>query len=71
MPKALRFEENGGPEALKAVDVPEPLPGRGEVVVRVVAAGINPGEGAMEQIYPAHFPEGSDLAGVISSAGAG
>jgi NADPH:quinone reductase-like Zn-dependent oxidoreductase len=76
--KAVRFQEYGGPEVLEVVDVPEPSPGRGEVVVRVVAAGINPGEsairsGAMKEVFPADFPEGqgSDLAGVISSVGEG
>ena len=76
--KAVRFQEYGGPEVLEVADVPEPSPGRGGVVVRVVAAGINPGEsairsGAMKEVYPANFPEGqgSDLAGVISSVGEG
>ena len=76
--KAVRFQEYGGPEVLEVVDVPEPSPGRGGVVVRVVAAGINPGEsairsGAMKEVFPADFPEGqgSDLAGVISSVGEG
>ena len=76
--KAVRFEEYGGPEVLEVVEVAEPLPGRGEVVVRVVAAGTNPGEsairsGAMKEVYPANFPEGqgSDLAGVISDVGEG
>jgi NADPH:quinone reductase-like Zn-dependent oxidoreductase len=76
--KAVRYEEYGGPEVLEVVDVAEPSPGPGEVVVRVVAAGTNPGEsairsGAMKEIFPADFPEGqgSDLAGVISSVGDG
>jgi NADPH2:quinone reductase len=76
--KTVKFEEYGGPEVLEVVDMPEPSPGRGEVIVRVVAAGINPGEsairsGAMKEVYPADFPEGqgSDLAGVISSVGEG
>jgi len=76
--KAVKFEEYGGPEVLEVVDMPEPSPGQGEVIVRVVAAGINPGEsairsGAMKEVYPADFPEGqgSDLAGVISSVGEG
>jgi len=76
--KAVRFQEYGGPEVLEVVNVPEPSPGQGKVVVRVVAAGINPGEsairsGAMKEVFPADFPEGqgSDLAGVISSVGEG
>jgi len=61
--KTVKFEEYGGPEVLEVVDMPEPSPGQGEVIVRVVAAGINPGEsairsGAMKEVYPADFPEG-------------
>ena len=76
--KAVSFEEYGGPDVLEVVEVAEPSPGSGEVVVRVVAAGTNPGEsairsGAMKEVYPANFPEGqgSDLAGVISDVGEG
>ena len=76
--RAVRFDEYGDESVLKVQEVPDPLPGEGEVVVRVVTAGINPGEGAirsgaMESMYPAHFPEGqgSDLAGVVIAAGAG
>ena len=76
--KAVRYQEYGGPDVLEVVDVPDPSPGRGEVVVRVVAAGTNPGEsairsGVMKEVFPADFPEGqgSDLAGVISSVGDG
>ncbi|WP_425550589.1 alcohol dehydrogenase catalytic domain-containing protein [Amnibacterium soli] len=53
-------------------------PGAREVVVRVVAAGTNPGEvgirsGALASMFPAVFPEGqgSDLAGVVAAAGPG
>ncbi|HKO25199.1 MAG TPA: NADP-dependent oxidoreductase [Chloroflexota bacterium] len=76
--KAVRYQEYGGPDVLEVVDVPDPSPGRGEVVVRVVTAGTNPGEsairsGVMKEVFPADFPEGqgSDLAGVISSVGDG
>ena len=76
--RAVRFDDYGGPEVLQVVDVPTPEPGAGEVVVRVVAAGVNPGEvgirsGAMKDAYPTQFPEGqgSDLAGVVSAVGDG
>ncbi|MGD0555679.1 MAG: NADP-dependent oxidoreductase [Streptosporangiaceae bacterium] len=75
--KAVRFSEYGGPEVLEVVEVPDPVPGDGEVVVRVKAAGINPGEakirsGALHDRWPAAFPsgEGSDLAGVVEGTGA-
>jgi NADPH:quinone reductase len=39
--RAVQIEEFGGPEVLKVVDVPEPEPGDGEVLVRVDRAGMN------------------------------
>jgi NADPH:quinone reductase-like Zn-dependent oxidoreductase len=58
------------------VDVPDRSPDAGEVRVRVVTAGINPGEisireGAMASVFPAEFPsgQGSDFAGVIAEVG--
>jgi NADPH:quinone reductase-like Zn-dependent oxidoreductase len=78
MPKAVRFAEYGGVDVLNVVDVPLPEPGSGQVLVRVKAAGINPGEakirnGLMHARWPATFPsgQGSDLAGVVARAGPG
>ena len=66
--KAVRFDEYGGVDVLKVVDVPTPEPGPGQVLVQVKAAGINPGEdkirnGSLRSRWPATFPsgEGSDL----------
>ena len=39
--KAIRLEAHGGPEQLKLHDVPEPIPGPGEALVEVGAAGVN------------------------------
>ena len=76
--KAVRFDEYGGVDVLKVVDVPKPEPGPGQVLVQVKAAGINPGEGkirggALHSRWPATFPsgEGSDLAGIVAETGAG
>ena len=76
--KAVRFDEYGGIEVLKVVDVPRPAPGPGEVLVQVKAAGINPGEakiraGLLHSRWPATFPsgEGSDLAGIVAETGPG
>jgi len=76
MPRAVRFRAYGGVEVLEVVDVPAPVPGPGEVLVRVRAAGINPGEakireGLLHERWPATFPsgEGSDLAGVVEQLG--
>lgn len=76
--KAVRFATYGDIDVLDVVEVPDPVPGEGEVLVRVRAAGINPGEavirkGALHDRFPATFPsgEGSDLAGIVERAGAG
>lgn len=39
--KAVRFHEFGGPETLRFEDVPDPVPGRGEILVRLAACGVN------------------------------
>lgn len=39
--KAVRFHEFGGPGTLRFEDVPEPVPGRGEILVRLAACGVN------------------------------
>jgi NADPH:quinone reductase-like Zn-dependent oxidoreductase len=76
--KAVRFNEYGDVDVLNVVDVPRPVPGSRQVLVRVRAAGINPGEakirsGALRARWPATFPsgEGSDLAGTVAELGPG
>jgi NADPH:quinone reductase-like Zn-dependent oxidoreductase len=78
MPLAVRFENYGDVDVLDVVDVPRPVPEPGQVLVRVRATAINPGEakireGALHDLYPATFPsgEGSDLAGVVAELGEG
>jgi NADPH:quinone reductase-like Zn-dependent oxidoreductase len=78
MPRAVRFDNYGGIEVLQVVEVAPPIPGPGQVVVRVKAAGINPGEasirkGLFAERWPSTFPsgQGSDLAGVIEEIGPG
>jgi NADPH2:quinone reductase len=39
--KAIQIEEFGGPEVLRHVDVPDPQPGEGQVVVEVARSGVN------------------------------
>lgn len=76
--KAVRFDKYGGIDVLYVAEVPTPEPAAGEVLVRVKAAAINPGEskireGMFKQTWPATFPsgEGSDFAGVVTKLGAG
>ncbi|MGA9883648.1 MAG: NADP-dependent oxidoreductase [Candidatus Acidiferrales bacterium] len=74
--KAVRFDKYGGIDVLYVADVPTPEPAAGEVLVRVKAAAINPGEskireGMFKVMWPATFPsgEGSDFAGIVTSVG--
>ena len=76
MPHAVQYRKYGGVDVLEVNDVPRPAPGRGEVLVRVVATSINPGEAAIRegtfaQRWPSTFPsgQGSDLAGVVQELG--
>ncbi|MFD9964109.1 NADP-dependent oxidoreductase [Amycolatopsis sp. NPDC058986] len=78
MPQAVRFDGYGGIDVLRVEDVPRPVPGAGQVLVEVRAAGINPGEayireGVFAEQWPATFPsgQGSDLAGVVAELGEG
>ena len=78
MPKAIRYDGYGGIEVLRVVEVDRPVPGPGQALVRVRAAGINPGEAAIRKgdlhhLWPSTFPsgQGSDLAGVVEEIGEG
>jgi NADPH:quinone reductase-like Zn-dependent oxidoreductase len=78
MAQAVRFDRYGDVDVLNVVEVPDPVAGPGQVVVEVVAAGINPGEakirsGALHERFPATFPsgQGSDLAGRVVAIGEG
>jgi NADPH:quinone reductase-like Zn-dependent oxidoreductase len=78
MPRAVRFNNYGGIDVLQVVEVERPLVGPGQVLVRVKAAGINPGEASIRKGFfadrwPATFPsgQGSDLAGIVEEIGPG
>jgi NADPH:quinone reductase-like Zn-dependent oxidoreductase len=78
VPKAVQANGYGGVEVLKVVEVDRPVPGTGEVLVQVKAAGINPGEakirnGDLAERWPSTFPQGqgSDLAGIVAELGPG
>ncbi|MFB4300266.1 NADP-dependent oxidoreductase [Actinomadura sp. NTSP31] len=75
--KAVRFHEYGGIDVLRVEEVERPVPGPGQALVEVRAAGIQPGEthirsGELHERWPATFPsgQGSDLAGVVVEIGA-
>jgi NADPH:quinone reductase-like Zn-dependent oxidoreductase len=76
MSHAVRYENYGDVDVLHVVEVPDPAAGAGELLVRVRAAGINPGEakirdGMLAERWPSTFPsgQGSDLAGVVEQVG--
>lgn len=73
--KAIVLRSTGGPETLALEEMPEPVPGVGEVVVRLKAAALNHRDawirmGKYAGIVLPIIP-GSDGAGVISAAGSG
>jgi NADPH:quinone reductase-like Zn-dependent oxidoreductase len=71
---AWRVHEFGPPEAMKFERVPRPVPGPGEVLVKVHAAGVGPWDGwirAGRSVLPQPLPLtlGSDLSGDIQAVG--
>jgi NADPH2:quinone reductase len=77
--KAIRVHELGGPEKLIYEDAPEPVPGPGEVLIRVAAAGValtdtlirrgeshGPGEGLKLPFIP-----GLEVSGTVAAVGTG
>src|SRR5215475_7132607 len=74
--KAVRIHRFGPPEVISLDDLPKPEPGRGEVVVRVKAAGIGPWDALIrsgKSVLPQPLPLilGSDLSGEVDSVGVG
>lgn len=68
------FLRVGGPEQQGFVEVPEPVPGPDELLVRVRAAGVNPGDWRMrEGSYGVDGPAvlGREVAGTVLAVGAG
>ncbi|PAZ14783.1 alcohol dehydrogenase [Streptomyces sp. SA15] len=77
--RAVGIEQFGGPDVLKVVDRPLPVPGPAQVRIRVTAAAVNPtdlllrsGElaAAMAGQEPPHTP-GMDASGVVDAVGDG
>ena len=76
--KAVVVHQYGGPEVLKFEEYPDPVPGPGEVLVRVAAASVNPIDykrraGLTKDFYPLKFPGliGVDMAGTVVKIGPG
>lgn len=72
--RAYGFTSPGGPEHEAFLDVPEPDPRPGELVVRVRAAGVNPGDWRVRSgAYGIDGPAvlGREVAGTVTAIGAG
>ena len=74
--KACRVHHFGPPEVISFEDVPRPMPGEGEVLVRVKAAGVGPWDAwirAGKSVLPQPLPLtlGSDLSGIVEAVGPG
>jgi len=74
--RAIRVHEFGGPEVLHLEEVPDLRPAAGQVLVRVVAAGVNPVEtyirsGAYAVEPPLPYTPGADAGGVVEAVGEG
>lgn len=72
--KAVRVHRFGGPEVLQLEDAPDASPGRGQVLVRVHAAGVNPVDTYVRSGKYAKLPllpyiPGGDGAGVVKAVG--
>src|SRR6266404_3316134 len=75
--KAIVAHEYGGPEKLKLEEVPVPEPKENEILVRVIASGVNPADplilvGKYAKEFGTHLPLilGYDMAGVVAKTGA-
>jgi NADPH:quinone reductase-like Zn-dependent oxidoreductase len=74
--KAVVIHEYGGPEVLKYEDVPQPEPKQDELLIRVIAAGVNPVDGMIRsgmfdkeghRVFPIIL--GGDISGVVEKVG--
>src|SRR5947209_20610965 len=74
--KAIQVQEFGEPEVLRLVEVPDPQPQAGQVLVRARAIGVNPVETYVRAgkypVLPAlPYTPGNDAAGVVEAVGQG
>ncbi|MFI5709823.1 NADP-dependent oxidoreductase [Kribbella sp. NPDC051620] len=76
--KAVRFHEYGGPDVLRVEDVDQPVPGAGQVRIRVAATSFNGVDGNirggfMQGPIPVKLPHtpGIDVAGTVDALGEG
>src|SRR6184192_1782782 len=77
MMKAIVIHQYGGPEALKYEDAPRPEPKDNQVLVKVIAAAVNPVDamirsGKYAKVFGTTLPliPGYDIAGIVEKSGA-
>jgi len=73
--RAIRVHESGGIDTMRLDEIPRPVPGAGEVLVAVKAAGVGPwdrlvreGQSGLGQALPLTL--GSDVSGTVAALGA-
>ena len=74
--KAMVLNSFGGPQTFELLDVPKPVPGAGQVLVRVYATSINPLDyqvrrGDYADLVPLPAITGHDVSGVVEAVGPG
>jgi NADPH2:quinone reductase len=74
--KAVLSRKVGGPETLTFEEVPEPIPGKGQVLVAIAACGVNYPDGlVIEDRYqfkpPRPFSPGGEVSGTVIGLGEG
>src|ERR1700704_3669103 len=75
--KAIQISEQGGPEVLQLVELPDPQPGPGEVLIKVDAAAVNFSDLMRRRgdVYPVPTPvpfvPGAEVAGTVAALGDG
>jgi NADPH:quinone reductase len=74
--KAIVVREFGGPDVMRMEDVPDPVPGPGQILINVHAVGVNPVEtyvraGTYARKPSLPYTPGSDVGGVVVSVGEG
>jgi NADPH:quinone reductase-like Zn-dependent oxidoreductase len=76
MPKVYVYVAYGGPENQQFTELPRPVPGEGQLLVRVRAAGVNPADWKQRSNFrrspdplPGPAPMGLEVAGVVEELG--
>jgi NADPH2:quinone reductase len=75
--KAIQMTETGGPEVLQLVEIPNPTPAAGELVIKVESAAVNFADVArrrgdpFDQPTPLPFTPGIEVAGTVAALGDG